>query len=84
MKNFNESLDGIVESYGLHRTVTRERFPSKLQLSEEFIDAFKREFQVQTEPLYTENDSGDQELTREARKPGVVLKEFQKALKFLI
>ena len=44
MKNFNESLDGIVESYGLHRTVTRERFPSKLQLSEEFIDAFKREF----------------------------------------
>jgi hypothetical protein len=84
MKNFNENLDNIVESYGLHRTVVRERFPSRLQLSEEFIDAFKKEFQVQTEPLYTENEDGGSELAREARKPRVVLKEFQKALKFLI
>lgn len=84
MKNFNDHLDNIVESYGLHKTVVRERFPSKLQLSEEFIDAFKKEFTSQTEPVYTENEDGTQELTRESRKPGIVLKEFQKALKFLI
>jgi len=84
MKNFNENLEEIVESYGLHKTVVRERFPSKLQLSEEFIDAFKKEFQVQTEPVYTESEDGQQEIVREARKPAVVLKEFQKALKFLI
>ena len=84
MKSFNNEIKEIVESYGLHRTVVRERFPSKLKLSESFIDAFKKEFQTQVDPLYTENEDGTQELTREARKPGVVLKEFQKALKFLI
>lgn len=84
MKSFNSEIKEIVESYGLHRTVTRERFPSKLELSESFITAFKKEFQTQTEPMYTENEDGTQELAREARKPSVVLKEFQKALKFLI
>ncbi len=66
------------------RTVTRERFPSKLKLSEEFVAAFKKEFDSQTAPIYTEGESGEQELTREAREPKRVLKEFQKALKFLI
>ena len=78
MKSFNDEFQDIVESYGLHKTVVRERFPSKLKLSENFIEAFKKEFQSQVEPLYTENEDGTQELTREARKPGVVLKEFQK------
>ncbi len=84
MKNFNESLDGISESYGLFKTVVRERYPSKLKLSEEFVESFKREFQSQVEPLYTEDDEGKQILSREARQPARVLKEFQKALKFLI
>ena len=84
MKNFNSEIDEIFESYGLHKTVVRERFPSKLKLSEEFVESFKREFQAKIEPLYTENEDGVRELTREGRKPGVVLKEFQKALKFLI
>lgn len=84
MKQFNDNLDKVLESYGLHKTVVRERFPSKLKLSEKFIAAFKEEFENQTEPLYTENEDGDQELTREARDPRTVLKEFQKALKFLI
>ena len=84
MKNFNEQLDDINENFGLYRTVTRERFPSKLKLSEEFIQSFKQEFQSQVDPLFTENEEGKQVLSREARDPKRVLKEFQKALKFLI
>ena len=84
MKQFNDSLDRVVESYGLHKTIVRERYPSKLKLSEKFIAAFKEEFENQIEPLYTENESGEQELSREARDPRTVLKEFQKALKFLV
>ena len=84
MKKFNESLQDITENFGLYKTVVRERFPSKLKLSEEFVESFKREFQSQVDPLYTEDDDGNQVLSREARDPGRVLKEFQKALKFLI
>lgn len=84
MKNFNEELDNVLENYGMVRTITRERFPRKLNLSEDFITAFKNEFAKQTEPIYTENEDGSQKLTREARSPSQVLKEFQKALKFLI
>lgn len=84
MKNFNERLDEISESYGLFKTVVRERFPSKLKLSDEFVESFKREFQSQIDPLYTEDEDGNQVLSREARDPKRVLKEFQKALKFLI
>lgn len=84
MSNFNESLENIAESYGLHKTVVRERFPSKLKLSEEFVESFQKEFQSQIEPLYTEDNDGNQVLSREARDPKTVLKEFQKALKFLI
>jgi hypothetical protein len=84
MKSFNSELESVLENYGLHRTVVRERFPSKLKLSEEFVESFKREFQAQTEPLYTEDQDGNQVLSRDARDPKTVLKEFQKALKFLI
>ena len=84
MKSFNDELDNISENYGLYKTVVRERFPSKLKLSEEFVESFKREFQSQVEPLYTEDEDGNHVLSREAREPARVLKEFQKALKFLI
>lgn len=84
MKKFNEELDKVMEGYGMVRTVTRERFPSKLKLSEEFVNSFKKEFENQTSPIYTEGENGEQELAREARDPKQVLKEFQKALKFLI
>ena len=83
MKAFNDRLDNISESYGLFKTVVRERFPSKLQLSEEFIASFKKEFESQTSPVFTEDDDGNQVMSREARDPKRVLKEFQKALKFL-
>lgn len=84
MKNFNEQVDNISESYGFHKTVIRERFPSKLKLSEEFVQSFKEEFSKQVQAVYTEDEDGNQVLSREARSPGQVLKEFQKALKFLI
>lgn len=84
MKEFNDRLDNISESYGLFKTVVRERFPSKLQLSEEFIESFKKEFDKQTNPMFTEDEDGNEVLSREARDPKRVLKEFQKALKFLI
>lgn len=84
MKSFNEELDKVMEGYGMVRTVTRERFPSKLKLSEEFVTAFKKEFDSQTSPVYNEDENGEQSLSREARDPKRVLKEFQKALKFLI
>lgn len=84
MKSFNDELDSISENFGLYKTVVRERFPSKLKLSEEFVESFKREFQSQVDPLYTEDADGNQVLSREARDPARVLKEFQKALKFLI
>ena len=84
MKEFNDRLDNISESYGLFKTVVRERFPSKLQLSEEFIESFKKELDIQTNPMFTEDEDGNEVLSREARDPKRVLKEFQKALKFLI
>lgn len=84
MKNFNEQIDNISENFGLYKTVTRERFPSKLKLSEEFINSFKQEFKSQIDPLFTEDEDGNQVMSREARDPNRVLKEFQKALKFLI
>ena len=84
MKMFNDALDELNEGYGFYKTTIRERFPKKLQLSEEFINAFKQEFAKQTSPIYTEDDSGEEVMAQEARDPKVVLKEFQKALKFLI
>lgn len=84
MKNFNKEYEHVLEGYGFHKTITRERYPSKLKLSEEFVRAFKEEFAKQTSPIYTEDESGEETVAHEARKPAIVLKEFQKALKFLI
>ena len=84
MKRFNDAVDQVNENYGLYKTVVRERFPTKLKLSDEFVESFKREFQSKVDPLYTEDEDGKQVLSREAREPARVLKEFQKALKFLI
>jgi tRNA(Met) C34 N-acetyltransferase TmcA len=84
MKNFNETIDNVFENFGIHKTVVRERYPSKLKLSDEFVESFKREFQSQSKAIYTEDNDGNQVLSREERDPKKVLKEFQKALKFLI
>ena len=84
MKKFNTKLDQLDEMYGMYKSTVRERFPRKLNLSEEFVAAFKQEFENQTSPIVTEDEDGNQTTTREARDPKTVLKEFQKALKFLI
>ena len=84
MKKFNEGLDSIIEGYGFHKTVTRERYPAKLKLSEEFINAFKEEFAKQTSPIYTEKDDGSQVLAQDASAANTVLRLFQNALKFII
>ena len=84
MKKFNEALDQLDETYGMYKSTVRERFPRKLNLSEEFVSMFKQEFERQTSPIVTEDEDGNQVTTREARDPKTVLKEFQKALKFLI
>lgn len=84
MKEYNDTFEKIIENYGLFKTVTKERFPRKLQLSEEFIESFRKEFKSQTEPIYTEDEDGNKVINRESRDPKRVLQEFQKALKFLI
>ena len=79
MKKFNDALDSLAEGYGFHKTLVRERYPSKLKLSEDFVNAFKEEFGRQTSPIYTEDEDGNSTVTQEARDPKRVLKEFQKA-----
>ena len=82
MNNYNESYETILEKYGLLKTVVRERFPSKLKLSPEFIQAFQEEFKRQTAPVVSEDEHG-QEVTTEGRNRHTVIREFQKAIKFL-
>lgn len=82
MKKYNESYETILEKYGLLKTVVRERFPSKLKLSPEFIQAFQEEFKKQTAPTITEDENG-QEIRTEGRNRHTVIREFQKAIKFL-
>lgn len=82
MNNYNESYETILEKYGLLKTVVRERFPSKLKLSPEFISAFQEEFTRQTAPTITEDENGN-ELKTEGRNRHTVIREFQKAIKFL-
>lgn len=84
MKKFNSMLDSLDESYGMYKTTVRERFPTKLKLSEDFVSAFQQEFQKQTSPIMTEDEDGNEVMSQQARDPKVVLKEFQKALKFLV
>lgn len=82
MDKYNKEFETIMEKYGLLRTVVRERFPSKLKLSENFIRAFREEFKNQTAPVVTEDEDGNQ-IKTEGRNKHTVLREFQKALKFL-
>lgn len=82
MNNYNESYETILEKYGLLKTVVRERFPAKLKLSQEFISAFQEEFKRQTAPVVTEDDEGN-EVRTEGRNRHTVIREFQKAIKFL-
>ena len=82
MKKYNESYETSLEKYGLLKSVVRERFPSKLKLSPEFIQAFQEEFKKQTAPTITEDENG-QEIRTEGRNRHTVIREFQKAIKFL-
>jgi len=82
MNHYNESYETILEKYGLLKTVVRERFPAKLKLSQEFISAFQEEFKRQTAPVVTEDDEGN-EVRTEGRNRHTVIREFQKAIKFL-
>ena len=82
MKNFDKSLEDIQESYGIHRTVVRERFPSKLKLSEEFIKSLQQEFKRLTSPVIQEDEDGNETTTRP--DPKKVMLEMQKALPFLV
>lgn len=82
MKHYNKSYETILEKYGLLKTVVRERFPAKLKLSQEFISAFQEEFKRQTAPVVTEDEDGNQ-VTTEGRNRHTVIREFQKAIKFL-
>lgn len=82
MNHYNESYETILEKYGLLKTVVRERFPTKLKLSQEFISAFQEEFKRQTAPVVTEDDEGN-EVRTEGRNRHTVIREFQKAIKFL-
>ena len=82
MKKYNTSYETILEKYGLLKTIVRERFPSKLKLSREFVTAFQEEFQRQTAPVVTEDENGNQ-TQAEGRNRHTVIREFQKAIKFL-
>lgn len=84
MKQFDQQVDSIVEGYGIFKQTIRSRFPKNLNLSEEFITAFKEEFVRQTQPLMEEDADGNQIEVRGSRKPKKVLEDFQKALQFLI
>ena len=84
MEQFNKNVDQLVEGYGLFKQTIRQRFPKNLNLSEEFITAFKEEFVRQTKAVMEEDAEGNQVETRAARKPQKVLEDFQKALQFLI
>jgi len=82
MKKYKDSFETIMEKYGLLRTIVRERFPSKLRLSEDFIKVYREEFKRQTAPTITEDEQGNQ-TKGEGRNKQTVIREFQKAIKFL-
>jgi len=81
---FNNEVESLVEGYGMFKQTIRQRFPKNLNLSDEFITAFKEEFVKQTKPLMEEDNDGNSIETRGGRKPEAVLKDFQKALQFLV
>ena len=81
MEKFNKECDELLEGYGY--ITTRQRFPSKLKLSEEFIRAAQKEFKAQTAPIALEDDEGN--ITHQpGRNPKQVLREFQKAFPFIL
>lgn len=84
MEQFNSEVDNLVEGYGMYKQTIRQRFPKNLKLSEEFIQAFKEEFVRQVQPLMEEDADGNQVEARGGRKPEAVLKDFQKAVQFLV
>ena len=82
MNNYNTKFETILERYGILSTVVKERFPRKLNLSNEFVTAFREEFKKQTAPTITEDGDGNQ-IETPGRSKNTVLREMQKALKFL-
>ena len=84
MEQFNKQVQDLVEGNGMHKQTIRQRFPRHLKLSDEFITAFKEEFVKQASPLMEEDAEGNQVEARSKRKPETVLKDFQKALQFLV
>lgn len=82
VSNYNTKFETIFERYGTLSTVVKERFPRKLDLSNEFVTAFREEFRKQTAPTITEDGDGNQ-IESAGRSKNTVLREMQKALKFL-
>mgnify|MGYP001236855937 CR=1 FL=1 len=82
MSSYNDEIDTLLERYGMLRTITKERFPRKLDLSNEFVVAFREEFKKHTAPTITEDEDGVQ-TESPGRNKNTVLREMQKALKFL-
>ena len=82
MNRYNNKFKVVMEKYGFLKTITRERFPSKLKLSPEFIRSFQEEFKRQTSDTIQENEDGTSS-TIPGRNKHTVIKEFQKAVKFL-
>ena len=81
MKKFNKEYKDLLEGFGY--MVARSRYPSKLNLSEDFVRAAQKEFKAQTAPIATEDDDGNSVLDP-GRNPKQVLKEMQKALPFIL
>tara|TARA_B100001093_G_scaffold512921_1_gene583749 strand:- start:803 stop:1063 length:261 start_codon:yes stop_codon:yes gene_type:complete len=82
VNNYNTKFETILERYGILSTVVKERFPRKLNLSNEFVAAFREEFKNQTASTITEDEDGNQ-IETPGRSKNTVLREMQKALKFL-
>ena len=82
MIGYNKQVDTLLERYGMLSTTVKERFPRKLNLSNEFVTAFREEFSKQTAPTITEDGDGNQ-IEGPGRNRNTVLREMQKALKFL-
>ncbi len=82
MSKYNIEFETLLERYGVLKTIVKERFPRKLKLSNEFVNAFRDEFKRQTSSTITEDEDGNQ-VEAPGRGKGTVLREMQKALKFL-
>ena len=82
MSSYNNEVDTLLERYGMLRTITKERFPRKLDLSNDFVVAFREEFKRHIAPTITEDEDGVQ-TESPGRNKNTVLREMQKALKFL-